>query len=47
MSYLEQNVAAADVELTGDEIAGLDDVFPLGAAAGTRYSEAGMRAVNL
>ena len=30
-----------------DEMAGLDEVFPLGAAAGTRYSEAGMRAVNL
>ena len=47
VTYLEQNVAAAEVELTGDEISGLDEVFPLGAAAGTRYSEAGMRAVNL
>ena len=47
VTYLEQNVAAAEVELTGDEMAGLDEVFPLGAAAGTRYSEAGMRAVNL
>ncbi len=47
VAYLEQNVAAAEVELTGDEIAGLDEVFPLGAAVGSRYSEAGMRAVNL
>ena len=47
VEYLEQNAAAADVELTGEDLAGLDEVFPLGVAAGTRYTEAGMRAVNL
>ena len=45
--YLEQNAAAADLELTGAEIAALDAAFPIGAAAGDRYPESGMRAVEL
>ena len=44
--YLEENLAAARVELTGDELARIDEVAPQGAAAGTRYPEASMRAVN-
>src|SRR5579859_1172396 len=40
-TYLEQNAAAADVELTADELAELDD---LGEAAGNRYSD--MSTVN-
>jgi aryl-alcohol dehydrogenase-like predicted oxidoreductase len=40
-TYLEQNAAAGDIELTGDELAQLDD---LGAAAGDRYSD--MSTVN-
>ena len=39
VAYLEQNAAAADVELTGDDLARLADVFPLGAAAGERYPD--------
>jgi aryl-alcohol dehydrogenase-like predicted oxidoreductase len=46
-SYLEQNVAAADIELTAADLAALDEVAPVGVASGTRYPEAGMKAVNL
>ena len=45
--YVEQNAAAADLELTTAEIAALDVAFPIGAAAGERYPESGMRAVEL
>ena len=44
-SYLEQNAAAADIELTEDELARIDAEVP--AAAGARYDEAGMATVNL
>ncbi len=36
-SYLEQNAAAAQIELTDDEREGLGAAFPVGAAAGDRY----------
>jgi aryl-alcohol dehydrogenase-like predicted oxidoreductase len=36
---LEENVAAADIELTADELARLDEVAPKGAAAGERYAD--------
>jgi aryl-alcohol dehydrogenase-like predicted oxidoreductase len=35
--YLEQNVAASDVELTTAELSALDAAVPPGAAAGDRY----------
>src|ERR687883_632635 len=44
-SYLEQNAAAVDVELTPDDLARIDAELP--KAAGERYDEAGMSAVNL
>lgn len=44
--YLEENVAAADLKLTSDEIKRLDEAVPPGAAAGTRYPEATMANVN-
>jgi aryl-alcohol dehydrogenase-like predicted oxidoreductase len=44
---LEENVAAVGVILTPQELAKLDLAAPRGAAAGTRYPEAGMRAVGL
>jgi aryl-alcohol dehydrogenase-like predicted oxidoreductase len=37
--YLEQNVAAAEVELTPAELADLDAAVPRGAAAGDRYPD--------
>jgi aryl-alcohol dehydrogenase-like predicted oxidoreductase len=38
-SYLEENVAAARVGLTDDELARIDAVAPLGASAGDRYAD--------
>jgi len=35
--YLEDNVAAADLELTDDDLARLEELAPPGAAAGGRY----------
>ena len=40
-SYLEQNVAALEIDLSADDLARLDDAAPVGAAAGERYA-AGM-----
>jgi aryl-alcohol dehydrogenase-like predicted oxidoreductase len=45
-TYLEENAAAVDLQLTTDELRQLDAAFPLGAAAGPRYPEGGMRTVN-
>ncbi len=36
--YLEENVAALDVELDDDDLAALDAAAPLGAGAGDRYA---------
>lgn len=44
--YLEENVGAADVRLTADDLARIEAVAPRGAAAGPRYPEAAMRAVG-
>jgi aryl-alcohol dehydrogenase-like predicted oxidoreductase len=44
-SYLEQNAAAAGIELTGEDLARIDAELP--EVAGERYDEAGMRAINL
>jgi aryl-alcohol dehydrogenase-like predicted oxidoreductase len=44
-TYLEQNAAAADVTLTADDLERIDAELP--KAAGERYDEAGMAAVDL
>jgi aryl-alcohol dehydrogenase-like predicted oxidoreductase len=44
--YLEENLGALDVKLTQDDLRRINDVAPQGAAAGTRYPEAMMSAVN-
>jgi len=44
---LQENAAAAGVVLTPDDLRRLDEVAPPGAASGTRYPEAGMKAVGL
>jgi len=46
VKYLEENVAAVDVKLSADELRHLDELLPLGAAAGTRYPEAMMGMVG-
>ncbi len=44
--WLEQNAAASDLELSDDVLIRLSEAFPPGAAAGGRYDEGGMAAVN-
>jgi aryl-alcohol dehydrogenase-like predicted oxidoreductase len=44
-SYLEENAAAVEVELTEDDLRRIDAELP--EAAGERYDEAGMASVNL
>ena len=43
--YLDENVAAVDIELSPDDIARIEAELP--AVAGARYDDAGMAAVNL
>jgi aryl-alcohol dehydrogenase-like predicted oxidoreductase len=43
--YLEENAAAADIELTQDDLARIDAELP--DVAGERYDEAGMASVNI
>jgi aryl-alcohol dehydrogenase-like predicted oxidoreductase len=39
VSYLEENAAAADVELTDEDLRRLDEAAPVGAAQGDRYPD--------
>jgi aryl-alcohol dehydrogenase-like predicted oxidoreductase len=39
VGYLEENAAAADVELTEDDLRALDEAAPQGATAGDRYPD--------
>jgi len=45
--YLDENIGALDIALTPDDLATIDRIMPKGSVAGTRYPEAGLRAVNL
>jgi aryl-alcohol dehydrogenase-like predicted oxidoreductase len=44
--YLEENVNALDVHLTKEDVLRIEKVFPLDAAAGTRYPEHAMQGLN-
>ena len=44
--YLEENVGALSVKLSPDDLRRIDEVAPQGAAAGDRYPQAAMAAVN-
>ena len=44
--YLEENLGAVDVRLAPDDLAEIEGIAPKGAAAGPRYPEAAMGAVN-
>jgi aryl-alcohol dehydrogenase-like predicted oxidoreductase len=39
VAHLEENVAALEVELTPDDLADLEAIFPAGVAAGDRYGD--------
>ncbi len=43
---LEENVGAASVHLNQAELSRLEEIVPVGAAAGERYNEQGMRALD-
>ncbi len=43
-SYLEENVAAAEIELSDEDLRRIDEAAPAGAAAGARYAD--MSGVN-
>jgi aryl-alcohol dehydrogenase-like predicted oxidoreductase len=45
--HLEENLRAADIVLTADDLAEIDRIIPPGAASGTRYPMGQMRRLNL
>jgi aryl-alcohol dehydrogenase-like predicted oxidoreductase len=45
-TYLEENIAAVDLELTKQDLEHLDTVFGAGAVAGERYTAEGMVGLN-
>jgi len=44
--YLEDNIAAVEVELTPEDLQRIEEVAPKGVAAGLRYPEGAMRLIN-
>ena len=38
-TYLEENAAASEIELTAEDLARIDEVFPRGIASGDRYAD--------
>ncbi|GAA4038587.1 aldo/keto reductase [Sphingomonas rosea] len=44
--WLDQNIAATEIRLSGEELQRLDQILPPGAAAGDRYHAQGMATVN-
>jgi aryl-alcohol dehydrogenase-like predicted oxidoreductase len=46
LKYLEENIGSVGTNLTPAELKRLDERIPMGAAAGLRYPERGMRSVN-
>ena len=47
LPHLEANAAAADIELTPDELAAIDKIFPPGAAAGARHDYDRSKELNI
>ena len=46
IGHLEENIAAAEIELTSEDLARIDEGAPKGVASGERYPSASMAAVN-
>ena len=38
-AYLEENVAAAEIELSAEDLARIDEAAPVGVTAGDRYAD--------
>lgn len=47
VAYLEENLGATEVSLTGTDLAQLDEIAPLGAFVGDRYPAANMQALGV
>ncbi|WP_166919290.1 aldo/keto reductase [Flavobacterium poyangense] len=47
VKYLEENIAAAQIILSNEELNRLESIIPLGTNTGARYDKAGMAAVDL
>ena len=47
VKYFEQNAAAVDVHLSAQELQSLNQMFPAGAASGTRYPEPAMKNLGI
>lgn len=47
IKYLEENIGALSVTFTKEEMIEIDTIAPKDVAAGTRYTEAGMKIVNV
>jgi aryl-alcohol dehydrogenase-like predicted oxidoreductase len=47
IDHLEANADAAEIELTGQELAAIDRIFPLGAAAGARHDYDRSKELNI
>ena len=45
--YLDENIRAADVTITAEDRAAIDQIMPPGSASGTRYPDAALKALNL
>jgi aryl-alcohol dehydrogenase-like predicted oxidoreductase len=45
-NYLAENIAAASIKLSADDVAALDAMFPVGEAAGERYPEGGWAGIE-
>ena len=38
-AYLEENVAASEIELSAEDLARIDEAAPVGVTAGDRYAD--------
>jgi len=45
-NYLEENVAATEIQLTADDLKQINEIMPAGVAAGSRYPEHMMQSVG-
>jgi aryl-alcohol dehydrogenase-like predicted oxidoreductase len=46
IKYLEENIAALEIDLSGKECRQLEQAFPAGIAKGERYAEQAMKAID-
>jgi aryl-alcohol dehydrogenase-like predicted oxidoreductase len=46
VTYLEENAAAAEIQLDGDTLSKVSELFEAGNVSGERYAEAGMRTLD-